>query len=241
MTLSELCEPLFVYLCRLNRSARKGGDLEPSRVRSEIKAVFQDIGNAASADPRLSDQYGRVELPLVFFADAIVAESELPFAAEWNKDRLAFEKNELAGDEKFFDLLDETLSDPSEQATERLMIFYTCLGLGFTGWYAGQTEHLQRKMLEMSARIPSLIGVDETRRICPEAYDHVDTSNLIEPPGKKLLGLGIALAGLAAVLVVVNALLFRWTSEDLAGILRQILGREEAAVEETAWQAEEEW
>ena len=29
MTLLELCEPLFQYICRLNRSARKGGQPRP--------------------------------------------------------------------------------------------------------------------------------------------------------------------------------------------------------------------
>ena len=28
MTLGDLCEPMFVYMCRLNRLARKGGSLE---------------------------------------------------------------------------------------------------------------------------------------------------------------------------------------------------------------------
>ena len=51
---------------------------------------------------------------------------------------------------KFFDLLDETLNDPSDEATERLKIFYTCLGLGFSGWYAGQSEYLRGKMLDIS-------------------------------------------------------------------------------------------
>ena len=37
------------------------------------------------------------------------SESTLPFAAQWNQNRLAYERNELAGDEKFFDLLEETI------------------------------------------------------------------------------------------------------------------------------------
>ena len=36
----------------------------------------------------------------------MISESSLPFAAQWNQNRLAYERNELAGDEKFFDLLE---------------------------------------------------------------------------------------------------------------------------------------
>ncbi|MFH0879121.1 MAG: DotU family type IV/VI secretion system protein, partial [Lentisphaerota bacterium] len=129
MMLSELCEPLFLYMCRLNRSARKGGIFQHNRVRSEIGSFFKDMAKTASMDPRLSEQYRKIEVVLLFFVDSMVSESALPFAEEWNQNRMAFERNELAGDEKFFDLLDETLADPSEQATERLAIFYTCLGL----------------------------------------------------------------------------------------------------------------
>ncbi len=227
MTLSELCEPLFLHLCRLNRSSRKGGvAADFSRVRNEIKAVFLDIAKTAATDPRLGDQFRKIEPALLFFVDSMISESPLPFAGEWNKNRLAFEKNELAGDEKFFDLLDETLADPSEQATERLVVFHTCLGLGFTGWFAGQKEHLQRKMLEISARLPALIGVDESARVCPQAYDHVDTSNLIEPPAKKLVGIAIALVGLIVVLFVTNLYMFSWTSKDLMQQLKSIMARE---------------
>ena len=36
MTLPELCEPLFLYVCRLNRASRKGGELSMERVRNEL-------------------------------------------------------------------------------------------------------------------------------------------------------------------------------------------------------------
>jgi type VI protein secretion system component VasF len=183
---------------------------------------------SASLDPRLSEQYRLIEAPLLFFVDSMIAESSLPFAEEWNRNRMAFERNELAGDEKFFDLLDQTLADPSEQATERLAVFFTCLGLGFTGWYAGNKDYIQRKAMEISARLPPLIGVDAPARLWPDPYAHLDASNLIEPPGKKMLGIGIALAGLCIVLFLTNLYLYRWTSEDLVRHLKQIVSRQPA-------------
>jgi len=130
MTLLELCEPLFLYICRLNRSARKGGaGLEYDRVRAEIEGIFKEIAARADAEPGLVSQYEKVEEVLVFFVDSMLSESTLPFAEEWHRNRLAYERNELAGDEKFWDLLDETLQERSSEATERLSIYRTPLHL----------------------------------------------------------------------------------------------------------------
>jgi len=224
MTLLELCEPLFQYACRLNRSGRKGGSFEPSRVRAEIDAFFEDMRSKASADPNLTSQYDKIEMPLIFFVDFMIKESSLSFARQWQE--IAYEHNELAGDEKLFDLLDETLADPSQAATERLAVYYTCLGLGFTGWYTGQPEYLRKKQLEISARIRTMMDVDEASRICPEAYENVDTSDLVQPPGMKLLGIFVALLGMAVVMFIANFFLFRTTASDLQAALNRIIDRE---------------
>ena len=141
MTILQLTEPLFQHVCRLNRFARRAGAAKPSSgdttylslkpespaaaasaaaktasldytvARSEIKALFEDMMTKASSDMRLSQQARKVELPLIFFVDSMISESSLPFAAQWNQNRLAYDRQELAGDEKFFDLLDETLKE----------------------------------------------------------------------------------------------------------------------------------
>ena len=138
MTLLQLTEPLFQYMCRLNRLSRRSGSpkagghdtsfvalsreaaqtaapLVPARganldytvARSEIKAIFEDMMAKAASEVRLSQQARKVELPLIFFVDSMISESNLSFAAEWNQNRLAFDRQELAGDEKFFDLLED--------------------------------------------------------------------------------------------------------------------------------------
>jgi type IV/VI secretion system ImpK/VasF family protein len=227
MTLLELCEPLCQYICRLNRSGRKGGSYEPARVRSEIQALFDEMRSKSAADASLVSQYEKVEMPLIFFVDFMIKESALPFARQWQE--LDFEHNELAGDEKFFDLLDETLADPSQAATERLALFYTCVGLGFTGWYTGQPEFLRKKQMEIAARIRPMMEVDDTSRICPEAYENVDTSDLVQPPGMKLLAISVALIGMAVVMFVANFFLFRTTASDLQAALQKIIDHEATA------------
>jgi len=223
MNLLDLCEPLFQYIARLNRAGRKGGQFDFPVARAEVKSLLEQIQTKAGGDPRLRSQAKAVQLPLVFFVDSMIAESTLPFAQEWNKKRLAYDQHELAGDEKFFDLLEETLKDSSEEATERIAVFYTCLGLGFTGWYFGQPEYLRKKMLEMATRIRHLLESDVTQRICPESYEHTDTRDLIEPPSQRIGAIAIAFVVLMLTTLVANYYLFTKASEEMTDSLTVIL------------------
>jgi type VI protein secretion system component VasF len=150
--------------------------------------------------------YEAVEIVLVYFADSMIRRSKLSCAAQWND--LAAERGQMAGDEDFFDRLDATLRESTDEATERLGVFYTCVGLGFTGWYAGQPEVLRKKMLEMSSRLRGQTDADRSARICPEAYESVNTSDLVEPPARRMVGVGIVLVGLAITLIGANIALY---------------------------------
>ena len=218
-TLLDLCEPLFQYICRLNRSARKGGNYELAQVQSEIRGFLAEA-KAKSVGANLSDQWEKIELVLIFFCDFMIKESPLPWAREWKE--LAFERHEMAGDEKFFDLLEETLKDKSPAANDRLAVMYNCLGLGFSGWYTGQPEYLRRKMKEIAARLQAAGMFPETDRICPDAYEKVDTRDLVEPPGTKLIGIAIALIGLMIVLFFAYAFLYRDSASKLTNALKTI-------------------
>ena len=227
MTLLELCEPLFQYMCRLNRLARSGSDLEMDQVRNDIKKIFEAMKAESLNIPALTSQYEKIELPLLFFVDFTIKESKLMFAYDWYE--LGRERNELAGDEKFFDLLDENLEDMSDAATERLVIFYTCIGLGFTGVYTGQPESIKRLMSKISARISGMIDADEKSFICPEAYENVDARDFVEPPSTRLVGIGITLIGLIVVWSIAYFCLLKWTLDDVSDSLDTIIEHEKAA------------
>lgn len=227
MKLLDLCEPLFQYICRLNRSARKGGNYELSQVQSEIKGFLAQARSKA-VGANLADPFDKIELPLMFFCDFMIKESSLPWAREWHE--LAFERHEMAGDEKFFDLLEETLKDKSPSANERLSVFYVCMGLGFTGWYTGQPEYLRRKMKEIAARLQAAGQFSESQKICADAYEKVDTRDLIEPPGTKLVGIAIALVGLVIVLFFTYGYLYHDSSNKLKDSLTVL---EQKAVAQT--------
>jgi len=227
MTPLELCEPLFTKVCLLNRLGRKGGGVASyDQLRLQIEGIFADMRKAADSDPVLRLQWEKLEFPLIFFVDSMISESGLAVAATWNKNRLAYEQKELAGDEKFFDLLDETLNDPSDEASLRLPVFYTCLGLGFMGWYAGQPEYLRGKMLDISQRLRTAMETDKTARICPEAYLNVDTRDLVQAPASRLGGIAIVFAGLCLVVITVEAYLFHAASLSLTDSLSAIGSQE---------------
>jgi type VI protein secretion system component VasF len=226
--LIDHCEPLFQAVCRLNRMGRKGSALEYAVARAEIENLLEKLGNSARGDLALSEQYRKVELPLIFFIDSMIAESALPYAAEWNRHRLAYARNELAGDEKFFDLLEATIQDNKEGADERLAVFYTCIGLGFTGWYSGQPEFLRKKMLEISPRVKAYVDTDESGLITPSAYQHTNTTNLPLPTAASLVPLLIIVTGLLLVVGAVNIYTFRRSSADLNNALDSIIAREPA-------------
>ncbi len=182
MTPNEACDPVFKRICELNRIGRTGERCpDYSELRAEMLALLADVKKAMSADSSLERHWLPLELPLIFFIDSMISESQLPVAAEWNRKRIAYERKELAGDQKFFDLLESTLADQGVDATARVPVFYTCLGLGFLGMHAGHPEAVQKYMTDLSARIEPPPGGEMGSKITPEAYDNVDLRNLIRP------------------------------------------------------------
>jgi type VI protein secretion system component VasF len=225
MTLVEICEPLLQYVCRLNRLGRKGGRADFGVVRSEIKAIFAEMRGKADATPGMVGPYNEVELVLVFFVDSMILNSKL--GASWKP--LSAERGELGFEEKFWDLLEDALKDPGDSATQRLAVFYVCIGLGFTGLYTGQPDYIKRKMLEISARLRGQIDADQAARICPDSYDNVDSRNLTQPPNRSIMGLVIALVALTGVLLVAYVQMFRHASQQLSGSLSTIQKTHESA------------
>lgn len=231
MTLVELCEPLFQYICKINRLGRVSTNVGPrqtrDQVRDEIKAILADLKSRADREG-LGGQFDRVELPLIFFVDSMVRESRL--SATWGPQQpwrnIAEERREMAGDESFWRLLDDTLREPGDSATQRLAVFYTMVGLGFTGIYMNDPDYLRKKTREIAARVRGLVENDQTGRVTPDAYEHVDTRTLTQPPARTLVGLVILLVGTVVVLVVSYVVSFRGATRDLDQKLTEITSNE---------------
>lgn len=207
MKLLELYENLFQYVCRLNRAAKTTAHPEYARVRSEIKELFNEADRNSSADVRLHNQVRHMELSMIFFVDNLICTSRLKFAGQWAESRMAQERNELAGDERFFDFLDQDLKDTSEDAVERLVVYYACLGLGFQGMYQGQPDQIRRYMEQIFPRVRHWIDNDPRTKINEEAYRFTDTRVLTEPPSNKIILVAVIFGFLSlSVLIVYYAL-----------------------------------
>ena len=226
MTLSDLCEPLFQEVCRINRMARKGGgaDYDLGRTAAEFRTIFEKMKTTANADVSLSSQYHAVEKPLVYFADFMISESKLPWASNWHwMEEEMF--GELVGQQAFFELLEETLVDSAPAASDRLEIFYKCIGLGFTGFYVDDPIYLERKMAEISARVKDRMDLDISGALIPENERFVNTAMLDpdkERTRNRLLLMGIGFVGMVIILIVANFMLYRDSKEQLQNDLWSI-------------------
>jgi len=190
--------------------------------RVEVLSLLQEIGRKAGGDYRLSEQFRQIELPLKFFADSYIVESKLPFASEWNDNRLAYDHNELAGDEKFFDIVEETLRDKSPEASERLAVYYLCMGLGFTGAFPNQIELLRKYMNDMAPRVQHLMDKDHLSQVCPEAYKGIDTTNLIPAESNSMVIVGILFACFVLATFVAFFSLYSQASKSLGAALQNV-------------------
>ena len=222
LKLLETYEEFFQYMCRLNRAAKTEAHPEYLRVRSEVKAELDKIVSSASADVRLSNQIKRLELPIIFFVDNLICTSRLKFAAQWAENRLAQEKNELAGDERFFDFMEQDLVDTSEEAAERLAVYYTCLGLGFMGMYQAQPDHIRQYKEKIFPRIRQWMDNDPRAKINEDAYRYTDQRVLTEPPSRKIVFVALIFLFFSLCAVMVYYALYRAASSELTDSIKEI-------------------
>jgi type IV/VI secretion system ImpK/VasF family protein len=136
---------------------------EPSmeRFKRDIESSLARAEREASADPALAHLYARIERPLVFFIDYMVMEGNFPFRNEWQE--LARKYNELSGDEKFFDILSESLDNPD--AAGILPVFYLMLGLGFDGSHHGDPDYISQCMRRCEEKISGSFNIRSERLV----------------------------------------------------------------------------
>jgi len=229
MTLLELCEPLFLKVCELNRMARLGQSQEYADVRAEIKELLDNVQRKAGTDARMKEQADKLRMPLTFFADSMIASSKLKFAGEWHQNRLAKERyNILNGDAEFFRLLEETVKDTTDEASERLTVYYACIGLGFVGALVVQPAKLKERMNEILPRIKPFMDLETKTHLCPDAYNYLDARDLTEPPGTRLVFVGILFLFLCFCTMVVYVGMYVTATGKLNGAIHDLLHQKAA-------------
>jgi type VI protein secretion system component VasF len=228
MTLLELYEPLFQYICTFNRNARGGGQLHFETTRDEILTLLNEITAQANESAKLATQAAAMRMPIIYFVDSMISESRAPFAREWNAGRLAFEENVRAGDQLFFEEeLEPTLADNSEEATERLAVFFVCLGLGFTGDLIGESgqKALKNYSQKIFVRIKSMVETDPRAKISKEAY-FADERTLTEPPSRKFILLSILFICCALGVLVLYGVMYAQAKKDFSKSVNAVAERQ---------------
>lgn len=217
-------QELFDYVALLLRWLRQGGAPDPDKVRNEVKKQLARIQRSVQGDPLQKSVFQHVRLPLIFFVDHVIVESQSKLAEFWRENRLAFEENELAGDEKFFDIVEELLGNPAADATEALAVLYTCMGLGFAGWYTNQPEQVRELMETIAQRLP--VGLEPQSLIAPAAYLSLDTRNLIETGRTKIGWMVMAFLCAMVVSVIASFLVFHLATQKMTQSLDEIIMKE---------------
>ncbi|TVQ53199.1 MAG: hypothetical protein EA377_08595 [Phycisphaerales bacterium] len=239
MNLHELCNPFFQYICRINRLSRSRADLPASQIREEIKAIIERLREQAAETPGLLQQFeiregvnGKrgIELVLLFFADFMIRESPLRCASEWED--LAAEHEEHSGYDKFFVMLDETLEDKSPDAKGRIAVYYTCMGLGFTGGLSDEPEKFNRKLRECAARLRTYMDESAAQRVCDEAYVHTDRRPLDVPPVERVVNRVLLFAAVFFMVLVAGGVLYHFQIKELNTALSSIQSQLEGATTE---------
>jgi len=196
-----LYEPLFQYLCQLNRLARGGYIPSYAEVRRETMGHLAEISMKAEEDPGLRDHVRALKTPVNYIVDGLIVQNRLlPFRTRWHEERLGFRKDGLAGDEAFFtEHLDPALKEsPTAAGAERMLVYYVALGLGFQGLFFNSPEKLRNYMKALQPAVRHWLVEDRVDLLVPQAYEHLDRRDLARPPK---LQTGILLAGLVALLL----------------------------------------
>jgi type VI protein secretion system component VasF len=155
--IETVLQPVFTCICNYWQLNEAGIPLSMEEFRNEIENTLERAKYKAEADPALSRDYGQIELPLIFFIDYMVKEGNFPFRNEWQE--LSRSYNELSGDEKFFNMLSDSLNNPN--AKNIIPVFFTMLGLGFDGIYANDSKSIEKIMRKCMANISGEFDIHE--------------------------------------------------------------------------------
>lgn len=222
MNLLQLCEPTFLYICKVNRILRNGGKLPLETVQADVADLRENISAAlAQEDAALNDQYQSIELSLVYFIDSMLVSSGL---TDWNSHRIAVrEFNRRAGDNEFFDFLADAEAEGGDSANARLAFYYCCIGLGYTGMYEDDVDKLHEIMRRLEPRVRPYMDRDVLSRITPEAYSH-NLEIIVSPDtAPRYIGVVVLATGtIVAILITVVYLYFEAFS-GLSSALGRIL------------------
>lgn len=224
MTAHQLYQPVFDFVCESSRLARNRATVDPAELRRRAITILTELADTSRRDPALAAHVQKLHTPIKHFIDGMMARHVLqsPQSEEWHENRLGYEASRH-GDQAFFDSLKDALREPpSAAAAERLMVYFTCLGLGFRG--IETPERIREIMDEIHPKVRQFLDVDQADRLAPPAYQGLDERDLVRPPRERKLATIAAV--LCAILAGCGLYLYAYLrfNQNRPDELRQIIG-----------------
>lgn len=167
-TIGEVVKPVLYRLCDYYTFRKGGCEVDHNTAVSEIRSLFTSVKRRVEQDEYLRSEYMQIEKPLIFFADYIFKESGFSFSREYEP--IAYSYNELSGDDKFFDLLDECLRD-GNSSQDLLEIYYLMMGLGFDGAYRREPKEVENRMYQCAQLLDGEVN-PESGALFPELSEN---------------------------------------------------------------------
>lgn len=222
MNLLQLCEPTFLYICKVNRIYRNGGRLDVASAQADLADLREEIqASLLQKDSQLNAQFESIELPFIYFVDTMLVASGL---TEWNSCRIAVtEFNRRAGDNEFFDLLYDAEAEVGDDADGRLAFYYCCIGLGYTGMYEDDIDNLHDIMRRLEPRVRKFMDRDVLSRITPEAYSHNLEMTVTPDTMPRYLGLLLLAIGTVFAISISMIYLYFDAFSGLSKVLSKII------------------
>ncbi|MCP3966211.1 MAG: DotU family type IV/VI secretion system protein [Lentisphaerae bacterium] len=234
MTLLEICQPLIDYVVECRRRALAGADLNRGDVFTEINRKIDTMREEAANSPELAAEVDKIMLPMVFFVDFMIKEGPFEFSSTWRELGKSM-YNELSGDEKFFDILDKELNDPSSAATERLGVMYQLLGTGFSGCYNDQPQELERKLRICALRVGADMHENLISDISDKCTAATDSRAMFKSPYKRTRLVFLCSLIFLALALIFNRMAFLRATQNLRELLEECanLGVDDAIKQST--------
>lgn len=193
--LQDACASLFLFLATFRRNA-KTSQKEIADLRSGLERELAKVQDVCRADHDLAPLWDRVRYALVTTADQVILSSPWPNRAGWS---MQLQEAEVygtrEGGKRFFQLVDQTLADPTPDAQALAHVLFHCMGLGFQGELRNDRAELQRIRQRLFDKAG--LGGQLAGRLAPDAYERNSDQGTLKLPTVGIFRL--VLVGLAAI------------------------------------------
>lgn len=220
MDFASYLSPLLSRICEYAAFRRAGVEIPYETLLSEIHAYLGELDSKCRTNPQLQELYRKVERSVIFFIDYTIKEGGFSYSERYSE--LARNFNELSGDEKFFDLLQESLDRRDDPQIFKL--YYLMLGLGFDGVFKRDRTKVLELMNRLKQEFPPSFD-PRTEPLCPELKEQLNTKSTVASAWWERIfsrtGL-LILVGIMLVALIFNIAGFNWSIAEFTDTLEQV-------------------